>query len=108
MFYSVSLFSQAPLARGSRALPSVLLCTMSGHPSGRMTPGSFPSWDPSTPAHNYKVGRGVHLFAHAAVIRRPFGVGSVLSVPNLPELLATTNYNENFCWDSTNATGVCE
>ena len=25
MFYSVSLFSQAPLARGSRALPSVLL-----------------------------------------------------------------------------------
>ena len=24
MFYSVSLFSQAPLARGSRALPSVL------------------------------------------------------------------------------------
>ena len=28
MFYSVSLFSQAPLARGSRALPSVLLCIM--------------------------------------------------------------------------------
>ena len=25
MFHSVSLFSQAPLARGSRALPSVLL-----------------------------------------------------------------------------------
>ena len=25
MFYSASLFSQAPLARGSRALPSILL-----------------------------------------------------------------------------------
>ena len=33
MFYSVRLFSQAPLARGSRALPSVLLnsCIYSIH-----------------------------------------------------------------------------
>ena len=28
MFHSVSLFSQAPLARGSRALPSVLFDTV--------------------------------------------------------------------------------
>ena len=81
---------------------------MSGHPSGKMTPGSLPSWVRFTPAHNYKVGRGVHLFAQAAVIRRPFGVGSVLSVLNLLELHATTYYNENYCWDSTNATCVSE
>ena len=33
MFYSVSLFSQAPLARGSRALPSVLLQKVIAVPS---------------------------------------------------------------------------